>query len=151
MFSRLECNCNELNNMLVREMRRLLRAGDLDLQFSGEYLLASGLTYFPLLQEIANILRTDENARNSVLHNKALITYIVLITDARIEKGLKEKHPIQLEAELKRKRSVLVGGKLPCLPTMQRSQLHQWLMSRAIVVPGTRKGADLERNARALT
>ena len=50
--------------MLVREMRRLLHAGDLDLQFSGEYLLASGLTYFPLLQEIANILRTDENARN---------------------------------------------------------------------------------------
>ena len=131
--------------MLVRNLRQLLHAGDLDLQFSGEYVLASGLTDFPLLQEIADMLPADPNERSSVLHNKAVVPYIVLITDARIEKALKEKHPLQ--ADLKRNRSVLVGGNMTCLLTMRRSQLHKWLMSRAVVVPGTRKGADMERDA----
>ena len=122
-------------------MTELLHAGDLDLEFSGEYLLASGLTDFPLLQELADMLPPDANERSNALRNKALIQYIVRVTDACIERALKKKHPLQ--ADLKRERSVLLGGRLACLLTMQGHVLHQWLMSRGIVVPRTRKVVDL--------
>ena len=94
-----------------------------------------------MLQGIAELLPADANARSSALRNKALIHYIVRVTDAYIEKALKEKHP--LAADLKRERSVLLGGKLACLPSMRGPVLHKWLMSREMVVPSTRRADDL--------
>lgn len=94
------------------------------------------------------MLPADANERSSALRNKALIQYIVRLTDAFIEKALKEKYPLQ--ADLKANRSVLLPeGRLACLLTMQGPALQKWLMSRAVVIPSTRSNPD--KRAIALT
>lgn len=122
--------------------KELPHAGELDLEFSGEYLLASGLTDFPLIKELSEMLPADANERSSALHNKALIEYVVRVTDACIERALKKQHPLQ--SALKRERAVLMGGRLIKLQTIDRHVLHRWLMSRGIVVPGNRRSLDMQ-------
>lgn len=91
------------------------------------------------------MLPSDPNERSTALHNKALTEYIVRVTDACIEIALKKKHPLQ--SALKHERAVMVTGRLTILRTMRRPDLHQWLVSRRIVVPGTRRLVDLQKHA----
>lgn len=109
--------------------------------------MASGLTDFPLLQDIAELLPYGANERSVALHNinEALTEYIVRVTDACIEKALKKKHPLQ--SALKHERSVMVRGRLTPLQTMKRPELHQWLVSRGIVPTGTKTCVALQELA----
>jgi len=88
------------------------------------------------------MLPADANERSSALHNKALIEYVVRVTDAYIERALKKQHPLQ--SALKCERAVLMGGRLTKLQTIDRHVLHRWLMSRGIVVPGNRRLLDMQ-------
>lgn len=67
------------------------------------------------------------------------------VTDACIEIALKEKHSLQ--RALKLERAVMVTDRLTLLRTMRSAELHQWLVPRGIVVPGTRGLVDLQKLA----
>jgi len=115
-----------------QDMRAALDAGDLGLEFSGEYLLTSTGREFPLLVEVATLLPTEDNARGRTLRNVEVAQLVMRITDRRVDACVRKK--VKGLARFLEERSLIVDGHLQRLRTLRHAVLYGFLASRGIIV-----------------
>jgi hypothetical protein len=126
-------------------VRIALHAGDLGLEFSGDYLLTSTGKDFPLLVEIAQLLPAEDGARGRALRNQEAAQLVMRITDRRIDACVQKK--VKGLTRLLEERSMIVNGHLQRLHTLHHAALCGLLASRGIVVSRSTKFLKLQEIA----